>query len=293
LNFSFITLAFVLLDYHHCCSYLLYKPTNEPSFRNFEILKKVRHIAGIIWKILFLLNFTLSLALLYPVYYTLFLRKKTFGMAFKVMRVWAKYLAFSAGISYTVIKEADLPKAPYLICPNHSSYLDIIITYCVFPDYFVFMGKKELGSVPLFNIFFKKMNILVDRKSNSGSHRAFLEAASGIDKGHCMALFPEGTISRRAPEMLPFKNGAFKLAAEKKVSIVPVTFINNWNIMGDGAFFKAPCGPGKIFVHLHAPVNITSASDVEIDKVKKHVHTLLQNKISEYLQKENIKPATA
>jgi 1-acyl-sn-glycerol-3-phosphate acyltransferase len=256
-------------------------------------LKKIRQIAGIIWKILFLLNFTLSLALLYPVYYFLFLREKTFGKAFKVMRLWAKYLALSAGIRYTVIKEADLPKAPYIICPNHSSYLDIILTYCVFPNYFVFMGKKELGSVPLFNIFFKKMNILVDRKSNAGSHRAFLEAASGIDKGYCMALFPEGTISKKAPQMLPFKNGAFKLAAEKKIPIIPVTFINNWNILGDGPFFKSPCGPGKIFVHVHAPVNITSASDIEIEKVKTQIHTLLQTKISEYLQNKTVKPAMA
>lgn len=63
-----------------------------------------------------------------------------------------------------------LSTGPYIICCNHSSYMDIPCIYAVFKDYFVNAGKKELVKWPLFKIFYTSgMNILVDRKNESGS----------------------------------------------------------------------------------------------------------------------------
>lgn len=187
------------------------------------------------------------------------------------MRIWAKYLIYFDFIWIDKKQLSILPKAPYIICANHTSYLDIVLTYCLFRDYFVFMGKIELNKVPLFNIFFKDMNILVDRKSVTGSHRAFLKAAQEIDKGHCVALFPEGTISQKAPQMLPFKNGAFKLAIEKQVPIVPVTFINNWNLLEDKAFWKSRCRPGVATVVIHPFIETKGMTEEDLLSLKSKV----------------------
>ena len=203
-------------------------------------------------------------------------------MAFRLKKLWAKYLIHAVGIRYNVVKKGSLPPPPYIICPNHTSYLDILLTYCVFPDYFVFMGKQELSRVPLFNIFFKNMNILVDRKSNTGSHRAFLRAGADIEKGHCIAIFPEATISKQAPKLLPFKNGPFKLAIEKQIPLVPVSFLNNWNIMHDGPFFKAKCGPGKATVIIHKAIDIKGMTEKDLLPLKNTVYNIIKISIDKY-----------
>jgi 1-acyl-sn-glycerol-3-phosphate acyltransferase len=241
-------------------------------------------VLGKIWKTLFLLHFTASLLVLYPAFRYFLGKEKRYKKGYSLMRGWAKYLAFTAGIKVSVSKEQDLPAPPYIICPNHTSYLDIVLAYCIFPDMFIFMGKKELMKVPVFNVFFKKMNILVDRNSASGSSKAFLEATKRISKGNSIAIFPEGSISKRAPKMLKFKSGAFKLAADNKIPIVPVTFLTNWKILGDGAYWKAPASPGIAYIHIHAPIMVESPKEEHIEKAKAEVFTLIEGKFNEYLK---------
>src|SRR5690606_29614390 len=114
----------------------------------------------------FFLVFTVSLLVLYPFFIFAFAKQKRFYMAFNLMRFWAKFLTFTNGIWLEKEIRDGLPHPPYVICPNHTSYLDIILMYRIIPEYFVFMGKNELNAWPLFNIFFTKgMNISVDRRS--------------------------------------------------------------------------------------------------------------------------------
>ena len=180
-------------------------------------------LARKIWRFLFFLNAILTFVFLYPVFYVLLLREKWFPKVFWLKRVWAKLLINNVGITCKVINAPRLETSkPYIICPNHTSFLDIILTYIVVPDYFHFMGKAELKKVPFFNVFFDKMNILVDRGSIIASHRAFMRAGADLDKDISIAIFPEATIPASAPRLGRLKNGAFKLAIEKQVPIVPV-----------------------------------------------------------------------
>jgi 1-acyl-sn-glycerol-3-phosphate acyltransferase len=268
----------------------------EKQFINLYYLwfmNSLLHLIGLLWKSLFLLNFIVTLILLYPVYFILFLNEQNFPVAFKLMRAWAKYLVFTAGIKTEVVLEEDLPKSPYIICPNHTSYLDILLTYCVFPDYFVFMGKKELSKLPLFNIFFKKMNILVDRKSSTGSHKSLLRAAEEIDKGRNIAIFPEGGISPHAPSLMPFKNGPFKLAIDKQVPIVPVTFLNTWNLLQDAAYFKAKSSPGSVTIVVHKPLPTLGKTEDNTLVLKQSIYSTIHNQLESYLTENNFDTITA
>lgn len=218
----------------------------------------------------------LSLTILYPFFRLFLSREKWFRHSFTLMRIWANYLIYAHGLRYKLIKESSLPPPPYIICANHTSYLDIVLSYCIFPDYFVFMGKQELSKAPLFNIFFKKMNILVDRKSVTGSHRAFLRAAEDIDKGHSVAIFPEGTISKQAPKLLPFKNGPFKLAIDKQIPIVPVTFIDNWSLLEDAPFLKARSKPGKATVVVHKFIDTKGKTQQDLLSLKEAIYNIIE-----------------
>ena len=129
-----------------------------------------------LWKLWFVLNFLITLLLLYPIFLILLSRENWFGTAFRLMRFWAKWLCYVAGIFPSVKYEIDINKIPHpcIFISNHSSYLDIILSCVAIPNYFVFVVKQELYNAPLFRIFFKLMHVLVNRKINIDSHRAYL-----------------------------------------------------------------------------------------------------------------------
>jgi 1-acyl-sn-glycerol-3-phosphate acyltransferase len=223
-----------------------------------------------------MLYFTITFLLLYPGFLLLLSRKEWYKGCFKLMRFWAWVLVAGAGIIVRVKKANSFPKGPFIICANHSSYLDIILTYCVVPEYFVFMGKQELNKVPLFNIFFRDMNILVDRKNTINAHRAFVEAMEEIDQGNSVAIFPEGTISKEAPKMKVFKNGLFRLAIDKQVPVIPVTFLDNYKLMEDRAFLQSIYRPGIARVVVHNVVQTKGMSQDDLISLRGRIRETIE-----------------
>ena len=144
-----------------------------------------------------------------------------------------------------VEKEA-LPEGPYIIVANHTSYLDIFFMYSMLPKHpFVFLGKSEILTYPIIRTYFKNLNIPVfrfDRKKVGVSFQLALEA---IEQGWSLVIFPEGTIPEvNIPKMMPFKNGAFKIAKEANVPIVPITFTTNHLLFSDPTMVFGPARPG-------------------------------------------------
>ena len=123
-----------------------------------------------LYKIWFGVVFFSSLLVLYIPFRVLLKRPKRYVRAFRLKRRWAGFLQWGVGVPLRVERKHDLPPAPYVICSNHSSYLDIIQMYNVVPQYFLFIGKYELLKWPLFNIFFKGMNIAVNRGKIGRAH---------------------------------------------------------------------------------------------------------------------------
>ncbi len=229
-----------------------------------------------LWKFFFLLNFVVGLFVLYPFFCVLLSKKKWFPIAFKLQKFWANWILLVPGLFVRIdrkIEKEALPN-PCIYCSNHVSYLDIVISYLIIPNYFVFMGKQELNKAPLFRIFFKEMNILVDRKSPTSAHRSLLRLTDEIKTGHSVFLYPEGTISS-AGKLRPFKNGAFKLAIEQQVPIVPITFLNNWKLLQNGGFFKSHGRPGISRVVVHEPISTIGMTEDDLVSLRARVHTVI------------------
>ena len=126
------------------------------------------------------------------------------------------------------------------------------------------------------------MNILVDRQSIIGSHRAFKRAADDIDKGISIAIFPEATIPECSPQMSRFKNGAFKLAIEKQIPIVPVVFLDNWRLLPDTSGKWCKGGPGTSRVIVHEPVSTEGLTENDLNQLKSDVFEIIQKTLKEY-----------
>lgn len=231
-----------------------------------------------LWKTLFVLNFGIGLLILYPVFALLLSRKAWFPAAFRLKRFWARWILLVPGIFLKIKRHIPVEQLPEraVYCANHASYLDIVINYIVVPKYFVSMGKQEINKAPLFRVFFKEMNILVDRKSKMGSHRAFVRAAHELENGHSMFLFPEGGISNRG-KLLNFKNGAFRLAIEKQVPIVPITYLDNWKLLQNGGFFKSNGRPGVSRVIVHKPISTVGMTENDLVSLRTQVREIILN----------------
>ena len=234
-----------------------------------------------IWRSLFFINAVLTFFLLFPAFYVFLSREKWFPLVFKLKKFWARLILWPVGIFYSVDRRMEFnPNQSYVICPNHTSYLDIMLIYLSIPVYFHTMGKAELLKVPLFRKFFEKMNIPVNRKSKVDSHRALLRAGADVEKGISVALFPEGTIHHNGPKMGRFKNGPFMLAIEKQVPIVPVTFMNNWILLPDD--FQHRVGqPGLARVIVHPPIDTKGMTLDDIETLKQRVYDIIDRPLRE------------
>jgi len=220
-------------------------------------MKLVKGIFGFLWKIYFLLVVLITIIILYPTFFVLLQNEKYFQTGFKLIRWQAKCILFFVGIRKKVVGNIPNDQSTnYIICPNHSSYLDILLLYASFPNYFIFLGKKELGNVPLFNIYFKKMNILVDRTNPKSAHQSIAKACEEMEKGSNLVIFPEGTIPKSVPQLKPFKNGAFRVSMQLKMNIIPVTFKDNYRLLEDSWSITARSRPGLSRVYIHEPIEV-------------------------------------
>lgn len=167
------------------------------------------------------------------------------------------------------VKNCELPKGPYVIISNHSSYLDIFFMHSILPSYpFLFLGKSEILKYPIIKTYFKGLNIPVHRKDRQKSARSFILAKRAVEEGWSIVIFPEGTIpDDDNPKMIPFKEGAFKLARALHIPIVPLTFTNNYKLFSDPTNMNGTAYPGVSRVYIHPSVSveeIDSLTDKEL-----------------------------
>lgn len=161
-----------------------------------------------------------------------------------------------------------------VFCPNHMSYLDIVVCGAYLPGFNFFMGKMELTKVPLFNIWFKTLDIPVKRESIRNAHNAFINASEQMDQlGANLIIYPEGRIPDDTPNLkFPFKPGAFRIAVEKQIPIVPVTLLDNLkrfdsnNLMGS---------PGRARMLVHTPIETRGLSMDDIPMLQQKVYDVL------------------
>jgi 1-acyl-sn-glycerol-3-phosphate acyltransferase len=139
-------------------------------------------------------------------------------------RLFCTRLARAVGWSIDVDRpERLLDHRPCVFISNHQSILDVIVFGAIVPGRTVALGKKEVGRIPLFGWFFRAAgNLIVDR-GNSAQTGATLDQAAEIIHRERLSVWIMAEGHRNdGVSLLPFKTGAFRLAAAAGVPIVPV-----------------------------------------------------------------------
>lgn len=144
-------------------------------------------------------------------------------------RTWLK--ACGAKVKVTGLENLD-PERSYVFVANHRSYLDTATLFAFAGKRIGLVAKKELLKVPVMGQGMSFVNIIAIDRSNPERARASMEKArSVLDDGYSFGVFVEGT--RAMPgELLPFKKGAFHLAAQTNADIIPVAIKNTDVMMG-------------------------------------------------------------
>jgi lysophosphatidate acyltransferase len=168
----------------------------------------------------------------------------TVGRSFKYI------MGFSTGVTFDVEDPNNYlgTVRPAVFLGNHQTELDVLMLGCMFPKYCSVTAKASLKKVPFLGWFMALSgSVFLDRANSKDARQAMQGAANEIrNKRQSVYMFPEGTRSySKEPMMLPFKKGAFHLAVQAQVPIVPVVAANYSHILWPkGLVFNAgkiPC----------------------------------------------------
>lgn len=223
-----------------------------------------------------------SFIILYPLIRYALRNPKRYPFAHKIRRFWGKILLLTSFIKVKQIVEEPFDTSkPYIICPNHTSQFDIVtLTVKLNQLDFSFMAKKELEEIPLFGIWFRTIDISVDRKNVRKAAEAYKKATRFFDSGRSLVIFPEGTISNQVPKLIKFKEGPFRMAIEKQIDLLPVTIIGNWEVLPDQGVFEGK--PGITIQYIHKPISTKGLTLDDTDMLKNKVFQIIENKLKEY-----------
>ena len=167
--------------------------------------------------------------IMFPFLFASILTESGYPYFFKLSRIWAKGTLFFMGFYYKIEKSEKLDKnKSYMFVANHSSITDIMLMLAAVNNPFVFVGKVSLSKIPLFGFFYKRTSIMVDRNSSKSKMEVFDQAQKRINRGLSICIFPEGGVPQDESVLLDsFKDGAFRLAVEHQLPIVPLVFPDN------------------------------------------------------------------
>lgn len=136
-------------------------------------------------------------------------------------------LLFISGVKRTVLGLENVPKnEPVLYISNHRSYFDVPVAYVSLPTLTGFMAKKEIAKVPFLRTWMRFLQCLfLDREDIKQGLKTVLKGIEQVKSGYSVFISPEGTRNHEK-EMLPFKEGSFKIAEKTGCAIVPVALSN-------------------------------------------------------------------
>ncbi|MBO73474.1 MAG: hypothetical protein CMD35_07665 [Flavobacteriales bacterium] len=235
------------------------------------LMKWILFFPRMIWKLWFLLYMLLSTVVLYPIVFFTIVVLKNYRLTFKtVYKFWAWSICVVIGVIPKIKHKNRLPSdSNYVIISNHSSQLDIVVPYTRLNRYFAFLAKEELKKAPLFKTNFRGMNVTVNRSDMTSGVDALKECSDKLKEGADLLIFPEGTRSKKAPKMKPFKAGPFKLAVENQVPIVPIVFLDNYKRLEGGNLWFGKCGPGLSRMIVLDPISTKGLDNRDISELMK------------------------
>lgn len=167
-------------------------------------------------------------------------------------KYWSRLMAWLTLVRVTVRGRENVRKGTsYVFVANHQGAYDIFAVYGWLDHNFVWMMKKSLERIPLVGFACKCAgHIFVDRSSPTALHETMATAERRLAGGRSVVVFPEGTRTKTG-RLGTFKRGAYLLATEFNLPVVPITIDGAYKVMPITARLPRP---GNIRLTIHKPI---------------------------------------
>ena len=243
-------------------------------------MKIVKIIFWTLWRIWFYIMMGIPIIIMLPFLVVSILKEKWYPYFFIMARIWAKVILYGSGFYYRVEREQELESGKsYMFVANHTSMADIMLMLAIVKNPFVFVGKKELVKIPLFGFFYKRTCILVDRNSPRSRHEVFERAQKRLNQGLSICIFPEGGVPDESVVLDEFKDGAFRLAVDHQIPIVPMTFADNKKRFSY-TFFSG--SPGIMRVKIHKFIETKGLKSEDRKSIKEETRSIILNQLEKF-----------
>jgi 1-acyl-sn-glycerol-3-phosphate acyltransferase len=197
----------------------------------------------------------------------------------RMVHCTARLWLWASGRRLKVHQGANMPGGACIVVANHTSYLDGIVLCAALPPRFGFVIKREMSRVPLANLLLRRIGSqYVDRGQGHKGARDTRKLLRKAHAGDALAFFPEGTF-HRTPGLMPFRNGAFAVAARAQLPVVPVAIRGTRAALPPGSMMPRP---GRIEVQIASPLAAPPPGDDRaVEIVKQAARDAILQRITE------------
>jgi fatty-acyl-CoA synthase len=166
-----------------------------------------------------------------------------------------------------------------IIIANHQSYIDAVVLFTILPSDTRFIGKNALSKIPLLSYIFNKLGVIFVERDNAQQSLDDLDSIKEVLKNNNqrVMIFPEGTFTEKKG-LIPFKLGAFNLAANTNTKITPIAIKNTRDIL---ASHKWLMWPGIITINYLDSLSPIDDSWDSIVAIEKQARQALSNELNE------------
>jgi 1-acyl-sn-glycerol-3-phosphate acyltransferase len=187
--------------------------------------------------------------------------------------VWARINSYVTPMVLTVEGRENIdPHQSYVVVANHQSQFDIFVLYGWLGIDIKWVMKMELRKVPIIGIACERLgHIYIDRSNTEAAIRTIRNARKIATGGTSVIFFPEGTRSRSGT-LLPFKKGAFKMALDLGIPILPVCIDGTRNILPPSTLNLLP---GRAHMRIHPPIDVSHYTAANLKPLMETARRLL------------------
>ncbi|MFM1807764.1 MAG: hypothetical protein RLZZ242_489 [Bacteroidota bacterium] len=238
------------------------------------MIQLLRNLGYLAYKGWFYLVTAIPVFICAPILFIGVLSERTYPILYWVARsIWAPFILFMMGTPIRRVEDSlSLPSAPFIVIANHTSMLDIMLLLRICRRPVVFVGKEELGRIWLFGFFYKRAAILVNRSNKASRKRVYESVRRKLHYKRSIAIYPEGGVPHVSVDLDRFKDGAFSMAIEHELPLVPIVNFDckkrlNWELFEGG--------PGILRYKILDTIPANTFKEGQVEDFKQHVRHLM------------------
>jgi 1-acyl-sn-glycerol-3-phosphate acyltransferase len=201
---------------------------------------------------------------------------------------WGAAILGCTAIRVVVEERARLdPEGPYVFVANHQNTLDILALAAGLPYAFGFVAKGELARVPALGFALRhSASVFLDRSDRRSALESMQRAGQRIRDGMSVLIFPEGERTY-SPALRSLKKGAFYVALEAGVPLVPVTVVNAYRFLDERRHVGRP---GTLRLVVGRPIDLAGKHRRDLPEIMEAVRAQLDAELGverSYVEREH------